>query len=1250
MKRANKKYTKGRGLVWKKGQSSSFNPEFNQHRQAAKKRSLFGNRGENILTETLLMQHNKITSESLCDENEDLMSVGGETALTAFTNCSLSNFSSLQKNWNPQSFLHKEMIAVLAAVADILKNKGEEETEANYFAALMTTLDVVDTDESITAVVCLLAMIVKSMNELILKSQNKTVIEPIVKLLIKYMNSDNCALLKNLLKIVYNFIIVKTQWSETSDELKIVLEFTTHHKPKVRSVAQHMIRSLLIHHKPESSSTHPCANFVAKFCIEKLESATDLGKSKSKDIFYMLQLVQEIISAFPTSSIKKCCETIFKIMTLSNSVVTSCGFKSLHGLFHSNSINLPSDLNGRIITALYDYQPNLKDSECLILWIQLMGNALMNLFNLDEKLCISHLPQFFSVAVKCLLNDTENVMLAVSLILKFLLQNCFKTINEESFEDHKKTAVHKMFHSVEEALGYQYHKACSHVLSILGGFFEVLGKYCKDIMKKCLQSLGDLHDSYNFPHISALEKTLGIAIEHMGPRIVLEAIPLKLDGEKPDFPRSWMLPLLRDHVKRTELKFFFDYFLKFAIKIRSKVLVLEQEKRSVESKLFEVVCSQIWSLLPGFCTYPTDFVNCFKDYARTLGEVLKTDPSLRLIVLSSLRLLIKNEENKEELAKYAKNYLPILFNLYLTEPKDKAEDKVRLAIFETCKLYLSITDKQLISIFFEKAFDKVRSAESGNFIQHASIDLCKAMVSCIREEQLQELYKICKSLLQDPNRTTKKKVYSVIKEICNSESEACKDFAQENLEDLRLLLSETVYSLAPATRALRLNCLEHIVSHSSENSKSTVLNIIPEAVLCTKEDSMKARKAAYDLLVAIGHAMLRFSSNSKEGVEEYITCLLAGLVGSSHFISASILSIGRVMYEFKDQMNPDTINKLINIMCEFVKAESREIAKSALTFFKILFRAMDTNILAQHVQPMIISLTSVAKDNQRSFRFQSKEIIIKLVRKFGYEMISKMMPENYQKQLTNIRKTEARKKRKRNMRYEDSDSETYISEKKTNDISELLADSDDEAPEKIEKSRRKKIQAPCLEENAEDDIVDFLDPAVNKKLITVKAENTSQPKKPNHDFLISEDGKLIIKDEEKKDEKRDVLSELGASVKRNKRKFEDSDEEDNNNKAETDSVSLVHTGIHRTLEPKAKRRLPGEEFKAKKAGGDVKKGKFEPYAYVPFNKQALNRRKQVKFKGQFKRFVNAARRGAATGMKRKARKAKRKKNPENIFV
>lgn len=52
-------------------------------------------------------------------------------------------------------------------------------------------------------------------------------------------------------------------------------------------------------------------------------------------------------------------------------------------------------------------------------------------------------------------------------------------------------------------------------------------------------------------------------------------------------------------------------------------------------------------------------------------------------------------ENRMELARFSKNYLPILFNLYSTQTKDKNEERVRLAAYETCKAFLQISDKEV---------------------------------------------------------------------------------------------------------------------------------------------------------------------------------------------------------------------------------------------------------------------------------------------------------------------------------------------------------------------------------------------------------------------------------------------------------------------------------------------------------------------------------------------------------------------------
>lgn len=53
------------------------------------------------------------------------------------------------------------------------------------------------------------------------------------------------------------------------------------------------------------------------------------------------------------------------------------------------------------------------------------------------------------------------------------------------------------------------------------------------------------------------------------------------------------------------------------------------------------------------------------------------------------------EENTKELARFAKNYLPILFNIYTA--CEEMNDSVSLPILQTLKCYLQIADQQVRS-------------------------------------------------------------------------------------------------------------------------------------------------------------------------------------------------------------------------------------------------------------------------------------------------------------------------------------------------------------------------------------------------------------------------------------------------------------------------------------------------------------------------------------------------------------------------
>jgi ribosomal RNA-processing protein 12 len=75
------------------------------------------------------------------------------------------------------------------------------------------------------------------------------------------------------------------------------------------------------------------------------------------------------------------------------------------------------------------------------------------------------------------------------------------------------------------------------------------------------------------------------------------------------------------------------------------------------------------------------------------------------------------------------------------------------------------------------------------------------------------------------------------------------------------------------------------------------------------------------------------------------------------------------------------------------------------------------------------------------------------------------------------------------------------------------------------------------------------------------------------------------------------------------------------------SASSVRSGVS---------SAPGTEYKSKKAKGDVKKkGKPDPYAYLPLQRSAINKRKRSKAAGQFKNIIKGAKSGALKGAKAK---------------
>lgn len=219
-------------------------------------------------------------------------------------------------------------------------------------------------------------------------------------------------------------------------------------------------------------------------------------------------------------------------------------------------------------------------------------------------------------------------------------------------------------------------------------------------------------------------------------------------------------------------------------------------------------------------------------------------------------------------------------------------------------------------------------------------------------------------------------------------------------------------------------------------------------------------------------------------------------------------------------------------------------------------------------------------------------------------------------------------------------------------MEEILADSEDEEEEEEERQRgkerrkqaRQKGQA-WLKEGEEDEPLNFLDPNVSQRVLATKP-GPKRARGVSHDFQVSEDGRLIIHDEEEEmdddeakgadEEMADVLQDVGLrSKKSQKRRFREEPDDEEPKAGTYPQYKAGGSGIHRQLN---KEPAFGAEYRSKKGKGDVKKkGQLDPYAYIPLNRSKLNRRKRAKMQGQFKGLMKGAQRGAKAGRRSRLR-------------
>ncbi|KAI0930205.1 hypothetical protein AcV5_006982 [Taiwanofungus camphoratus] len=608
------------------------------------------------------------------------------------------------------------------------------------------------------------------------------------------------------------------------------------------------------------------------------------------------------------------------------------------------------------------------------------------------------------------------------------------------------------------------------------------------------------------------------------------------------------------------------------------------------------------------------------------------------------------ESNVTFLRSQAESWLAVLFNVYSSIGRDS-----RGMVGDVISAWASIAGEQEIAKAFLKlvelfkqnlsksqathSFNGVNESES---ITAVTQDLLALVLPHLSTVDSTALFNLCLSseVLENKDNGVQKRGYKILAKLVEGRK------ATFDAKAVLHLLEKNIDGLAAAAKKDRFHLLNQVVPTIPPAQLHLLLSIIPEAVLGTKEPSEKARNAAFDLIVTMGRKMSdggvvkrsMVDGMDEDGageatatVEEYMTMVAGGLAGATpHMISATVTAISRLVFEFKDSISPQMQSEIFTTMLVFVSSANREIVKSVLGFVKLAIHTMSAELLRPHLKELVPALLKWSHDHKNHFKAKVGHIFERMIRRFGWENVySCAGEEDARKVLLNIKKRKDRAKRKRARQGDDEEVEETSTKGASggNTFEDVLygseseiEDSDDEitAARDSRATKSKGDNTGNRLRMDDDEPMDLLQGAAAR----FTNASFSKRRKPGQDaarFKTDEDtGKMVIDDEADDnddglavtdDAYRDSLTSADGftrgpngrvkfikDTKKRRREQEDADEDVE--MADGDALSSSR---------KNKRRSDvklGHEFKAKKAGGDIKKGGMEPYAYLSLSQAA----------------------------------------------
>ncbi|KAI8375951.1 NUC173 domain-containing protein [Radiomyces spectabilis] len=1203
-----------------------------------------------------------------------------------------AKFEKIRKQANSKLENQKLYAQTLLAIEETIREQNVELTPTAYFGAMITTLQATDVSSELTgALLYLLDEVFPQLPHSVLRSKFGTVM-PLLENAYEQHKAEQ-PVVRSVIGCIQELLIAQdgAAWSMpvVKKIYQLLLILSADASPKARKRAQDAVRSILSR-PPPPTIVHPAAVMSAEFILRVLHETTKSNQHAAQQI---LALLQSIVPYWPPSQFVSLCQALLQLPKFNNIFLTKGAFDVFESLFDAQETDIDDEKFASLLQAICELKPAAIDERLLPAWLLIIGKAYPVYAKMNPAQCAEDAITIFTV----IFNDFQTESRCyrqMANCLSVLVEYCLTDDMIEEARSGKENGLSQIISIAELGLGVHFQQAWAHVMVVQQALFRRLRRASSPLMNGCLALLGEFRLSPAEAYKEQLDKTLGAAIATMGPEQFLSVLPLNLEATNGSsgVGRAFLLPLLKSYTTNTSLSYFTNVLMPLADRLTAKAEEATQKELALQAKVYETLVNQIWSLAPGFCDLPYDLRAAFNhEVAERFSSLLYSQPDLRPTITQALRLLVeKNQsllkssatdadlqkaynltkaecsENLEHMSSFAVNYLAVFFNVY-----SQIAPMFRGFLAETIKCYLTVTTPQDINATFKKVLGLLSQAlETGADnagaaaandpsmpppMSHTMLDLAIVMIPFLDAESAGLLYNGTASMLltKEDEPALQKKGYKVLNHLLDTETG--RQVVSGHLDELQDKLLEATASCTMSARKDRVKTLLEVVRLLPSSDLHFIPAILSEAVICSKDQSEKTRDFAFGLLVEMGRKMKAggIVKNSRlEGMDEsvpdavaniseFFTMVTAGLAGTTaHMISATITALSRIFFEFKDDIYTDLALELLQTINVFVASNNREIVKSALGYVKVCIVVLENNVIEMQLKEIIENLLKCSHQHRSHFKLKIRHIFERLIRRFSYEFIAHVIPEEDKKLIANIQKRRLRAKRnKSGLGDSDMEDDEAVANRESakklsgmNDAyeevlygseSELEMSDDEEmggaASANAGGKKNKKKQAGAqtfIHESEESGPIDFLDKSALSRISSAKP---TQRKVKNlakaAAFDEDEEGRLVIQgsdDEADMEEavvEEDYYMQAQKSAdgfvrdRRNRIKFKKGKGEDDD-MGEDDAMDVDGAAEKRRKKKQAQRfEKVGKEYRSQKASGDVKrKGQADPYAYMPLNK------------------------------------------------